>query len=78
MTLASAIASVLAEALRRRPLASLVVSGGSTPRDMYAQLAQHPLDWSRLLVTLADERWVATDEPDSTTAPAQTALARAR
>ena len=65
MTLASALASVLAEALRRRPLASLVVSGGSTPRDMYAQLAQHPLDWSRLLVTLADERWVASDDADS-------------
>lgn len=63
--LAAAIAALLTEALDRRPLASLVVSGGHTPRDMYAQLAQQPLDWSRLLVTLADERWVGTDNEDS-------------
>ncbi len=52
-------------ALSRRPAASLVVSGGATPYPMYAQLAQHKLDWSRVQITLADERWVATDHADS-------------
>jgi 6-phosphogluconolactonase len=65
VTLAAAIASVLAEALRVRPIASLVVSGGHTPSDMYAQLARQPLDWSRVQVALADERWVAADNADS-------------
>jgi 6-phosphogluconolactonase len=63
--LAAAIAAVLTETLGHRALASLVVSGGHTPRDMFVQLAQQPLDWSRLLVTLADERWVDTDNEDS-------------
>jgi len=65
VTLATALGAVLAEALVHRPYASLVVSGGHTPRDMYVQLARQPLDWSRVLITLADERWVATDDQDS-------------
>src|SRR5882724_5242052 len=63
--LAAAIAAQLADGLSRRPLASLVVSGGRTPYPMYDRLAQHELDWSRVQITLADERWVATDQSDS-------------
>lgn len=65
LTLATALGAVLSEALVHRPFASLVVSGGHTPRDMFAQLARQRLDWTRVLITLADERWVATDDPDS-------------
>jgi 6-phosphogluconolactonase len=32
---------------------------------MYSELARHSLDWSRVQVTLADERWVPTDHADS-------------
>ena len=64
-TLAAAIAAALAAALTRRPAASLVVSGGGTPRAMYTQLALHKLDWPRVQITLADERWVATDDEAS-------------
>jgi 6-phosphogluconolactonase len=74
--LASAIAAQLAEALSRRALASLVVSGGHTPYPMYGQLAQHKLDWSRVLVTLADERWVAIDAADSNERHVRAALLR--
>ncbi len=63
--LAAVIAAQLAEALNRRALASLVVSGGHTPYPMYEQLARHKLDWSRVWVTLADERWVDTENADS-------------
>jgi 6-phosphogluconolactonase len=63
--LAGAVAAALDQALRHRPLASLVVSGGNTPGGMYRRLARHALDWSRLVVTLADERWVSTDDKDS-------------
>ena len=60
--LSTAVADVLAEALRARAQASLVVSGGRTPAAMFAQLASAPLEWSRVHITLADERWV---EPTS-------------
>ncbi len=63
--LAAAIGALLADGLSRRPAASLVVSGGSTPYPMYARLAQQKLDWSRVQITLADERWVAPDHADS-------------
>ena len=64
-TLAAAIAADLRAALTRRPAASLVVSGGRTPAAMFAALAAHALDWPRVSVTLADERWVASDDAAS-------------
>ena len=74
--LAAAIAAQLADGLNRRALASLVVSGGSTPYPMYEQLAQHKLDWSRVQITLADERWVALDHADSNERQVRAALLR--
>jgi 6-phosphogluconolactonase len=76
--LAATIAAQLSEALRRHPTASLVVSGGHTPYPMYSQLARHELDWSRVQVTLADERWVATDQPDSNEYQVRASLLRDR
>ncbi|HLQ14039.1 MAG TPA: 6-phosphogluconolactonase [Steroidobacteraceae bacterium] len=63
--LAAAIAAQLRAALVRRGAASLVVSGGRTPLLMFAQLARHALDWTRVHITLADERWVGSDDPAS-------------
>jgi len=61
-TLAADIHQQLAVALRDRGSASLVVSGGSTPVPLFRRLREAPLPWERVLVTLADERWVdATD-----------------
>lgn len=48
----------LAEALAVRSRATLVVSGGKTPVAMWQALRQSNLDWSRVGITLADERWV--------------------
>jgi 6-phosphogluconolactonase len=50
----------LNEAIGARGTASLVVSGGRTPKRLYEQLRNEKLDWSKLWVTLADERWVDT------------------
>ncbi len=63
--LAAAIAAQLRAALVRRGAASLVVSGGRSPVLMFAHLARHALDWPRVHVTLADERWVGGDDPAS-------------
>jgi 6-phosphogluconolactonase len=61
-TLAAALAQRVAEALRgglqQLDRALLAVSGGRTPQRFLAKLAQQDLDWSRVTVTLADERWV--------------------
>lgn len=69
LTLAQDLARRVAEALRaglaQRGQALLVVSGGSTPVPFFEALSQVPLDWSRVNVTLADERWVPPDHADS-------------
>jgi 6-phosphogluconolactonase len=56
--LAQAAAADLASALAARGRATLAVSGGNTPKAFLQALSQHPLAWSRVAVTLVDERWV--------------------
>lgn len=55
----------LEEAVAARGTASLVLSGGRTPRCFLQQLSNEPLDWSRVWITLADERWVDIASEDS-------------
>lgn len=59
------VAAHLRAGLDQRHEALLVVSGGSTPLPFFEALSQVDLDWSRVTVTLADERWVAPDHADS-------------
>ncbi len=63
--LAKSVAESLCDALAVRPKASLVVSGGSTPDPFFQSLRTQDLPWDRVRITLADERWVATDQPES-------------
>jgi 6-phosphogluconolactonase len=56
--LADRLAANLKAAIATRGLASLVVSGGKSPLRMFQLLAAETLDWSRVCVALADERWV--------------------
>ncbi len=56
--LSQAVADTLRHCIRRSGSARLVVSGGSTPRNMLAQLSLQDLNWSKVTVLLADERWV--------------------
>ena len=58
-------ADLLRAAIAARGMALLVVSGGSTPRRYFAALSRRELDWSRVAVTLADERRVPDDHPRS-------------
>ncbi len=51
--------------IQRHGHASLAVSGGSTPTGMFRKLSSCELDWSRVWLTLVDERRVATDSPAS-------------
>ncbi|WP_435103998.1 6-phosphogluconolactonase [Arhodomonas sp. AD133] len=66
--LAETVAADLNRAVTDRGAASLVVSGGRTPVPFFEALAACPLDWSRVTVTLADERWVPESDGSSNAA----------
>jgi len=51
--------------LNARGRASLIVSGGSTPKPLYRRLSGETLDWGKVNLILADERWVNTGETGS-------------
>jgi 6-phosphogluconolactonase len=59
------IAACLKAAIAARGLASLVVSGGRSPVKLFEYLRTQELDWSRVCVALADERWVDPSDPAS-------------
>jgi 6-phosphogluconolactonase len=63
--LAAQVATCLKDGLQQRGRACLVVSGGSTPVAFLEALSRQPLDWSRVTVSLADERRVPADHADS-------------
>ena len=57
--LAEAIAADLKSGIAARGVASLAVSGGSTPARFFKALsARTDVDWDKVTVTLVDERWV--------------------
>jgi 6-phosphogluconolactonase len=64
-TLADEVSQRLRQAIATEGKASLVLSGGRTPMGFFHQLSQQSLDWSKVVVTLADERWVENDDKDS-------------
>jgi len=63
--LAKQIAADLTGAIAVRGIASLLVPGGRSPIKLFEILRAQTLDWRRVHVALADERWVAADDPDS-------------
>ncbi len=63
--LALKVAEQLREAITARGNATLVVSGGRSPVAFFQALVKQELDWSRVLITLADERWVPVEHADS-------------
>ncbi len=64
-SLADEVAAHLETAIRDRGTASIAVSGGSTPKKFFEALATRDIDWSKVSVTLVDERFVAADSPRS-------------
>ncbi len=64
-SLTTYITTLLKQAIEERGQASLVVPGGSTPITLFNQLSTAPLPWSKVLITLSDERWVDENHPDS-------------
>jgi 6-phosphogluconolactonase len=61
---AARVATVLGAALRERPEAHLVVTGGGILEKVLAALAGEPIEWPRVQVWWGDERYVAADSAD--------------
>lgn len=58
LALSERVAERLQAAITERGVAVLAVSGGRTPLHFFDLLARAPLDWTKVQVTLVDERWV--------------------
>ncbi|MBA1274666.1 6-phosphogluconolactonase [Stutzerimonas azotifigens] len=63
--LARTVAEALNFAIETDGCASLVVSGGRSPIRFFEALSAQSLDWSKVQVSLADERWVPPSHSDS-------------
>ena len=68
------IVSQLEVAIKQKGGAVLALSGGSTPKKMLKVLSQASLDWSKVVVTLVDERCVPLSHDLSNAAMLQTSL----
>ncbi len=70
--------SILSEAVAKRGICRLALSGGTTPRSMYHTLADHVVidhaPWSQVEVYFGDERDVPQDDVDSNFGMAQRTL----
>jgi 6-phosphogluconolactonase len=67
--LAAAACAATVEALRSgidvRGRASLIGTGGRSPHGTYDRLVETSIDWSRVTVSLSDDRFVPPDDPAS-------------
>ncbi len=66
---AELIVGILSDTLRKKGRASLVLSGGSTPKALYELLASEKyrdkISWENILIFFGDERCVPPDDPQS-------------
>lgn len=61
----SSILNRLTQAVTDRGMATIALSGGSTPKPLYNMLAQAQFPWDKLHIFWGDERYVPCDHPDS-------------
>ena len=59
------IGQLLTQSITENGCASIAVSGGSTPISLFEELSKLNLDWSKVELTLVDERWVDAKHEDS-------------
>ncbi|WP_392560538.1 6-phosphogluconolactonase [Orbus mooreae] len=52
------IVAALNKGIAERGMASIAVSGGKTPIPLFKLLSQQELPWSKVYITLVDDRWV--------------------
>jgi 6-phosphogluconolactonase len=65
LALSQSITRQINSLLKQKPQVTLAVSGGKSPIGLFQELSQSPIEWERVTITLVDERFIATDHPDS-------------
>ena len=65
MSIVKLISDRLNSSIENEGSASLVVSGGSSPIRIYEELSNIDISWSRVFLTLVDDRFVDPDHKDS-------------
>ncbi len=63
--LSKSIIKNLQEGIDKNGKASLVVSGGNTPKPLFEKLSIEKLPWEKVKIGLCDERWVPPRHKDS-------------
>jgi 6-phosphogluconolactonase len=75
---ADSVCSHLAAAIERHGEGHLVLTGGSTPIGLYANLRREPwrdqVDWTRVVIWMGDDRFVPSGDPNSNAGMAQRML----
>lgn len=61
----AATLTALSDAIAARGRGVLVGTGGRSPLGVYDRLSDAELDWSRVIVTLSDDRFVRPEDPSS-------------
>jgi len=59
------IGQLLTQSIAENGCASIAVSGGRSPIGLFEELSKINLDWSKVELTLVDERWVNAENEDS-------------
>ncbi|MBY0356228.1 MAG: 6-phosphogluconolactonase [Rickettsiales bacterium] len=63
--IAAQVAQDVTADIARRGVATLVVSGGTTPGEFFKALHAYDLPWDKIHISLADDRWLPITHPDS-------------
>ena len=63
--LCQSIGKILTETIRKRGRASMAVSGGSTPIKLFKEFSLLSIDWTKIDLTLVDDRWIDAKNADS-------------
>ncbi len=59
------LTATISTCLKSKPSLCIAVSGGKSPIALFEKLSQQDIDWSKIIITLVDERFVETNSLDS-------------
>lgn len=65
LNLAKNVAAQLQQAIDLKGKASIAFSGGSTPKGFFKALSTIDIDWEKVTLTLADDRWLEESHENS-------------
>ncbi|MCF6173515.1 MAG: 6-phosphogluconolactonase [Campylobacteraceae bacterium] len=63
--LAQEICKILSQKIDKKGKATLVLSGGNTPKKLFLKLNDCDIEWDKVTISLCDERWVDNKSSDS-------------